>query len=57
MVGDNKNQNKTKNNKLVLEATLAPSSSWAELQAGAKVDQKQKWKKNKKQAGAELCQA
>ena len=40
MVGDNKKQNKQKNNKSVLGATLAPSSSWAELQAGAKVDQK-----------------
>ena len=35
MAGDNNN------NKSVLGATLAPSSSWAELQAGAKVDQKQ----------------
>ena len=40
MVGDKKQQNNN-NNKLVLGATLALSSSWAELQAGAKVDQYQ----------------
>ena len=39
MVGDNKKQNKTKQqNKSVLGATLALSSSWAELQVGAKVN-------------------
>ena len=38
MVGDNNNK---KQNKSVLGAPLALSSSWTELQAGAKVDQKQ----------------
>ena len=35
-----KQKQKQNNNKSILGATLAPSSSWPELQAGAKIDQK-----------------
>ncbi len=51
MVGDN---NKTKNNLANLEASLAPAE--AEFGAVAKADQ-QTYFSNKKQAGAEQCQA